>query len=138
MPAASRFATIGASLSFGGEFGEERRPGGGALARHVDEVLPGDRHAIERPGRASLAAPLAACLGFLQRPLAGNDNEGRIAAIALDAIEEEFRDFDRVEVALGDEPPDFGGGTGLQVFDHAATSLRPSDPHRWPRWKGVS
>ena len=69
--------------------GEERRPGGGALARHVDKVLQGGRHAIERPGRASLSAPLAACLGFLQRPLAGNDDERWIAAIALDTLKEE-------------------------------------------------
>ena len=55
--------------------GEERGTGGGPLARHVDEVLPGDRNAIERACRAALPAPLAARLGFPESPCAGDENE---------------------------------------------------------------
>ena len=108
-------------------FGEQRRPGGGALARHVDKVLPGDWHAVERPCRASLTVTLPACRRFRESPLAGDENERWISAIALDAIEEEFRNLDRVEPAFGDEPSDRRGGALFQVVDHVAISLRPSD-----------
>ena len=103
---------------------EERRPGGGALARHVDEILPRDGHAIERSRRASLPVTLPACRRFLERPLAGDKNERRVCAIALDAVEEEFGDLDRVEGAFGDQPSDRRGGALFKVLDHVAVSLR--------------
>ena len=77
MPAAARFVTIGASFSFAGDLGIERRSCGGALARHVDEVLPRDGHAIERARCASFAVTFAARLRFLQGPLARDEmNDG--------------------------------------------------------------
>jgi hypothetical protein len=90
--------------------GIERRSCGGALARHVDKVLPRDGDAIERPCRASFAVTLAARLRLLQGSLARDENERRIVAIALDAAQKEFRNLDRVEPASRDEAPDFRGG----------------------------
>ena len=110
--------------------GEERRPSGGALAAHVDKVLPGDGNAIERPGRAPLAVTRAARRRFFKRALARDDNERRIVAVARDAVQEKLRDVDRVEAAFRDMPPDFSRGTLFQVVDHMAPSLpRP----RWYR-----
>ncbi len=103
--------------------GVERGAGGGALAAHVDKVLPRDGNAIERPCGASIALALPARFRFLQRPLAGDQNERWIVAVALDAIEEEFRSLDRVEDAFRDEPPNFSSGTLFQVVDHVAPGL---------------
>ena len=91
---------------FGRSVGIERRACGRALARHVDEVLPGDGNAIERPGRASLAMTFAARFRFLKRALAGDEDERWIVAVALDAIQTEFRDFNRIEAAFCDATPD--------------------------------
>ena len=128
MPAADRFVTIGASFSFGGELGVERGACGGALARHVDEILPGDRNAIERARRASFAVTLAARRRFVEGPLARDENERWIVAVALDAIQKEFRDLDRIEAALRDETPDFRGGLLFQIVDHVARGLRSGEP----------
>ena len=128
MPAASRFATIGASRSFGGDVGIERRPCGRALARHVDKVLPGDRNAIERARRAPLTMTFAARFRFFKRALARDQNERWIVVVAFDAIQKEFRDLDRIELAFGDETPDLGGGLVFQIVDHVAGSLRCREP----------
>src|SRR6185437_2567349 len=108
--------------------GVERRSRGGALASHVDQVFPGDRNAVERPRQAPLPAPLPAGLCFLKRPLAGHDNERRILAVALDAVEKELRDLDRIEGAPRDETADFGGGLFVQVVDHVAWRLLEAEP----------
>ena len=128
MPAADRFVTIGASFSFGADFSVKCRSCGGALARHVDKVLPGDWNAIEGPSRASFAMALAASLRLLQSPLARDENERRILAIALDAIEEEFRHLDRIDAARSDEASDFCAGLLFQVFNHVAISLPQREP----------
>ena len=106
----------------------ERRPCGRALARHVDKVFPGDRNAIERARRASLAMTFAARRRFLQRPLARDENERRILAIALDAIQKEFRNLDRIEPAFRDAAPDFCRGLLFQIVDHVASGLRSGEP----------
>ena len=49
-------------------------------------------------------------------------------AIALDAIQKEFRDLDRIEPAFRDETPDFRGGLLFQIVDHVARGLRSGEP----------
>ena len=49
---------------------------------------------------------LPTCGRLLTSPLARNQNERRILAPAVDAIEKEFCDIDRIERSCGDEPAD--------------------------------
>ena len=77
---------------------------------------------------------LAACRRFLERPLAGDENERWILAVALDAIEEEFRGLDRVEVACSDQPSDRRGGALFKVLEHTAMNLRPCDGSAGSVW----
>ena len=65
---------------------------------------------------------------FGESPLARDENERRILAIALDAIKKEFRHLDRIEASSRDETPDFRAGLLFQVFDHVAMDLRPGEP----------
>src|ERR1700722_1943805 len=102
----------------------DRARWGRAPARHIDKVLPGDRNAIERARRASLTMTFAARLLFPTSALARDENERWIVAGALDAIQKEFRNPDRIEPALRDETPDLGGGLVFQIVDHVARGLR--------------
>ena len=71
---------------------------------------------------------LAARRRFLESPLARDENERRILAIALDAIQKEFRNLDRIEAASRDETPDFRSGLLFQIVDHVARGLRSGEP----------
>ena len=74
-PAADEIRDDRRVFLFRRRLGVERRPGGGALVRHVDKVLPGDGNAIERARRASLAMTLAARRRFLESALARDEDE---------------------------------------------------------------
>ena len=80
------------------------------------------------PGRASLAMTFAARFRFLKRALARDEDERWIVAVALDAIQKEFRNLDRIEAAFCDATPDFRGGLLFQIVDHVARGLRSGEP----------
>ncbi len=46
-------------------------------------------------------------------------NEG-LLAVALDAVQKEFRNLDRIEAPFREETPDCRGGLLFQIVDHAA------------------
>ena len=80
----------------------QRRARRGAYARHVDEVLPRDRHAVERPARGAGAQPRGALRRLAQRALLGQRDER--AAGRGRSRERVLGERDRLELA-GREPP---------------------------------
>ena len=52
--------------------GEDRRRGGGRCAGAVEQVLPGNRHAVERPAAQSLASPPGGGPGLAPGALGGD------------------------------------------------------------------
>src|SRR6478609_8544898 len=63
-----------------------------------------------------------------QGALARDENERGIVTVALDAVEEEFRGFDRIEPAFRDEAPNLGGGLLFQIVDHVAGASVRAEP----------
>ena len=78
---------------------EHLRAGGGRRAGDVDDVLPADRHAVERrQRRAGPVAPLGR-LGLLPRPLGRDGDEDVVALALLDPVEKALDDLDRPGLA---------------------------------------
>ena len=103
--------------------GEELRAGGGRRAGDVEQVLPADRHAVERrQRRADLVASLS--LPGLRPRAGGSDGDEDVVALRLgDALEQAFGQLDGAGLARAVGERDARCGPVGDVFDVAHVSL---------------